>query len=134
MCEISINIWVYIAFDIFCQIFPMFIGSGAKRDRKKQFTYQELRPTYTQEALARLIELGYIKHIISQNCDGLHRLSGVPHERYVKNKNHASYGKLAHVFMAVTCGNCWIRLYSNCGLVFFLIPLKGHSHAIWDKN
>lgn len=37
-----------------------------------------MRPTYTHEAIQKLMELGYIKHVISQNCDGLHRLSGVP--------------------------------------------------------
>lgn len=39
--------------------------------------YDQLRPTYTHEALAKLVELGLIKHIISQNGDGLHGLSGI---------------------------------------------------------
>ncbi len=43
--------------------------------------YETLRPTYTHEALVKLLEMGFIKHIISQNGDGLHGLSGVPAEK-----------------------------------------------------
>jgi len=37
----------------------------------------DLRPTYSHEAVYKLMEMGYIKYLISQNCDGLHRLSGI---------------------------------------------------------
>jgi len=37
-----------------------------------------LRPTYTHEAIKKLVEMGIFKYVISQNTDGLHRLSGVP--------------------------------------------------------
>lgn len=40
--------------------------------------YEELRPTYTHEALCKLVQLGLVKHLISQNGDGLHGLSGIP--------------------------------------------------------
>ncbi|XP_052776880.1 uncharacterized protein LOC128214445 [Mya arenaria] len=40
--------------------------------------YEKLRPTYTHEALNKLREDGFLKFIVSQNGDGLHRLSGIP--------------------------------------------------------
>lgn len=42
--------------------------------------YEELRPTYAHEALVKLQDLGHLKHVISQNCDGLHLLSGIKKE------------------------------------------------------
>ena len=40
--------------------------------------YEQLRPTYTHEALVKLVDLGFLKYVISQNGDGLHGLSGIP--------------------------------------------------------
>lgn len=41
----------------------------------------DLRPTYCHEALIKLMEIGLLTFIISQNTDGLHRLSSVPSEK-----------------------------------------------------
>ena len=55
-----------------------FLLTGAKGTKKTPpRNMQVLRPTYTHEAIVNLLEKGHIKYLISQNVDGLHRLSGV---------------------------------------------------------
>jgi mono-ADP-ribosyltransferase sirtuin 6 len=39
--------------------------------------YEELIPTLAHEAVVWLVDQGIIQHVITQNCDGLHRLSGI---------------------------------------------------------
>ena len=57
-----------------------------EKQQEKTFNYETRRPTYTHEALYKLLEEGHIKHIISQNTDGLHRLSGVAKYEMVPNR------------------------------------------------
>lgn len=57
------------------------VSSVTSTTGNSSFCYERLRPTYTHEAIAKLLELGYLKHIVSQNTDGLHRLSGVPRDK-----------------------------------------------------
>ncbi|XP_046544663.1 NAD-dependent protein deacetylase Sirt6-like [Haliotis rubra] len=47
------------------------------KEEPEGVSYECLRPTYTHEAMQKLVEKGYLKYIISQNGDGLHGLSGV---------------------------------------------------------
>ncbi len=40
--------------------------------------WDEARPTRTHMALARLVEVGRVQLVITQNIDGLHLRSGIP--------------------------------------------------------
>ena len=65
-----------IPFKSYVNSFP---GSkGLKKGASRGYSIVDLRPTYTHETIVKLLELGHIKYLISQNTDGLHRLSGIP--------------------------------------------------------
>ena len=64
--------------------------------------YENLRPTYTHEALVQLMEMGFLKHVISQNGDGLHGLSGIPPDNL--SELHGN------VFLEI-CERCGHRYY-----------------------
>lgn len=40
--------------------------------------YEDLRPTLSHEVISSLIEAGLAHFVISQNCDDLHGLAGIP--------------------------------------------------------
>lgn len=74
-------------------------------DEEDGVAYEKLRPTYTHEALAKLMEMGLVKHVISQNGDGLHGLSGIPPENL--SELHGN------VFLEICekCGHRYLRPY-----------------------
>merc|ERR1719329_29731 len=64
---------------------PDFRGPDGKWTRKaegleplKGVTCVEAYPTPTHMALVELLNRNILKYLISQNCDGLHRRSGIP--------------------------------------------------------
>ena len=59
-------------------------------------------PTYTHFALTTLLEEGILKHIISQNIDGLHMRSGTKLEQ-----------------ISELHGNTFLEVCSNCGADYF---------------
>ena len=67
--------------------------------------YEKLRPTYTHEALVKLMEAGYLKYVISQNGDGLHGLSGIP-----KDKISELHGNV-FIEKCVLCGEEYDRKF-----------------------
>lgn len=56
-------------------------AKGLKKGASRGYSLVDLRPTYTHEAIVKLLEMGHIKYLISQNTDGLHRLSGIPEDK-----------------------------------------------------
>ena len=50
---------------------------GIKQRESEVVDLQKAKPTLTHMALYQLQQLGILKYIISQNCDGLHRKSGI---------------------------------------------------------
>lgn len=84
-------------------------GASGSSARERNVPYSMLRPTYTHEALQKLVSLGMLKHIISQNTDGLHRLSGIPRDRLSELHGNAFHErcekcgtKYEHPFVACT--------------------------------
>eukprot|EP00056_Hartaetosiga_gracilis_P007815 m.112376 g.112376 ORF g.112376 m.112376 type:complete len:436 (-) comp12784_c0_seq1:2097-3404(-) len=65
--------------------------------------YEKLRPTYSHEAISKLVEMGLIKYVISQNCDGLHVLSGIP-----LDKISELHGNI-YLERCVKCGKTYTR-------------------------
>ena len=87
-CPMSMFAYIYLKKCLTRKRLPNFLTityfpgeKGKKKGGRKGHSYSILRPTYTHEAIMKLQELGHIKYVISQNCDGLHRLSGIPESK-----------------------------------------------------
>lgn len=88
---------------------PDFRGPDGKWTRKaegleplKGVRCVEAYPTPTHMALAELLNRNILRYLISQNCDGLHRRSGIPAQ---------SISELH--------GNGWAEICEDCGLQHF---------------
>ncbi|XP_052071126.1 NAD-dependent protein deacylase sirtuin-6-like [Mytilus californianus] len=88
-----------------------------------------LLPTYTHEAIYKLMDMGLIKYLISQNTDGLHKLSGIPSDKISELHGNGYEEKCD------TCGSRHMRRQSTvqhlrvppqecCSLMMPLIPKK----------
>jgi NAD-dependent deacetylase len=56
-------------------------------------TISAARPNAGHVALARLVELGHVSHVITQNIDGLHAEAGVPRERIIEIHGNGTFAK-----------------------------------------
>jgi NAD+-dependent protein deacetylase sirtuin 7 len=75
-------------------------GLWTKLDKGEQIKmpdFSQVEPTYSHMALSALMKLDKIKHIVSQNCDGLHVRSGLD-----RNK------------LSELHGNCFIEFCPEC--------------------
>ncbi len=64
-------------------------------------TMLDAEPNAGHYAINRLVEIGKITHVITQNVDGLHAKSGVPAENIIELHGNANYA---------TCLDCGLRV------------------------
>ncbi len=62
-------------------------------------------PTYTHMSFVKLMEEGYLKFLISQNVDGMHRKSGIPPAKLAEVHGNTNVEKCDH------CGKEYMRDY-----------------------
>lgn len=78
-------------------------------------------PTVTHMAFLSLMEAGYLKYIISQNADGLHRKSGIPSEKLTELHGNGNIEKCKK------CGQVYLREYQ------VRTAEQPHDHLTGDK-
>ena len=93
--------------------FTEFISSEEKRRERwsRQFSgtsdVARAKPNSGHMAIAKLVAIGKVSHVITQNVDGLHQKSGIPDDRIIELHGNSNYAK---------CLECEKR--------FELLPLK----------
>jgi NAD-dependent protein deacetylase/lipoamidase len=86
--------------------FGAFLASAeARREswRRKFATHETLQkatPNAGHRALSRLVELGKMPAVITQNIDGLHQASGIPDDKVIELHGNTTYA---------VCLDCWRR-------------------------
>jgi NAD-dependent deacetylase len=86
--------------------FDEFVASQDARNEawRRKFamedTFRAAKPTRGHRALARLVAVGKMSAIITQNIDNLHQVSGVPDDRVIELHGNGTYA---------TCLDCAVR-------------------------
>lgn len=102
-------------------VMPTFVcgwctGASSSSAKDRNVSYSVLRPTYTHEALQKLVSLGVLKHVISQNTDGLHRLSGIPRDHLSELHGNAFHERCEK------CSTKYERPYVACTRASTAVP------------
>ncbi|OQR89027.1 mono-ADP-ribosyltransferase sirtuin-6 [Thraustotheca clavata] len=64
-----------------------------KRVKREIPDLHTLVPSKTHMALHELYQMGYLKHVVTQNVDNLHRKSGIPHDVLSELHGNATFGR-----------------------------------------
>jgi len=59
-------------------------------------TFRKAEPNRGHRAVAKLVERGKVTHVITQNVDGLHQVSGVPDDKVIELHGNSTYAKCLH--------------------------------------
>src|SRR5271170_3848124 len=79
--------------------FDVFVSSADMRKEawRRRFAMEEMfargRPNAGHDAVAALVARGIVSHVITQNIDDLHQMSGVPNERVIELHGNTRYAK-----------------------------------------
>ena len=63
-------------------------------------TFRAARPGRGHNAIAHLVRVGKVRHVITQNIDNLHQMSGVPENRVIELHGNTTYAR---------CLDCGLR-------------------------
>ena len=98
--------------------FREFVASQEMRDEawRRKFAmdgkFEAATPNKGHMAIAKLVDMGKVSHVITQNVDNLHQDSGVPVEKIVELHGNSTYA---------TC--------LNCGARYELTEVRSHYEA-----
>jgi NAD-dependent deacetylase len=79
--------------------FQDFVSSASMRKEawRRRFAMEELfarvQPNAGHAAIASLVARGFVAHVITQNIDNLHQMSGVPAQRVIELHGNTRYAK-----------------------------------------
>eukprot|EP01125_Pyxidicula_operculata_P015677 TRINITY_DN5346_c0_g1_i1.p1 TRINITY_DN5346_c0_g1~~TRINITY_DN5346_c0_g1_i1.p1 ORF type:complete len:529 (-),score=90.75 TRINITY_DN5346_c0_g1_i1:196-1782(-) len=98
---------------------------AAKGEKRKGATINAAKaiPSYTHMALVELEKRNKLKYIISQNCDGLHRKSGIPSTKISELHGNRNLEK------CVKCGKEYLRDFDATASYIFDV----HDHRTGRK-